>query len=147
MPLLLLLLTTAGCGHGLGPVEPGTTGLEGTVTLVGSWPPDTQLVGVALFARPPMPGDLVLPAAFTSVSDTTLDSFDYRFGDVRAGSYDYLVVAWLEKGVGLFDLESWVELAVHEEPVLITPGVVRRIDLVGDFSRVPGGTPGSGGGR
>ena len=108
------------------------------MTLVGSWPPDTQFVAVALFPRRPTPDDLVLPAAFTSVTDTTLQAFEYRFDQVAGGSYDYLVVAWLAEGVSIFDVEAWVELAVHDGPVLVTPGQVRRIDLTADFSQVPG---------
>ncbi len=112
------------------------------MTLLGDWPPDTQFVGVALFARRPTPDDLELPAAFISFTDTTLTSFEYRFDQVSGGSYEYLVVAWLEEGVSIFDVEAWVELAVHDGPVLVTPGEVRHIDLTADFSVVPqGGGP------
>jgi len=103
-------------------------------------------VALALFSRPPTPEQFEFPAAYTSLSDTTQSSFDYRFDQVAPGVYEYLVVAWLAEGVSIFEVEEWVELAVYEEPVEIHPGGLRRIDLVADFGLVPA-LESAGGGR
>lgn len=145
-PLLVVLLLAAvpGCGHGLGPVGPGTTGLQGRVTFSGTWPADTGLVVVALFPYEPTDVDIVYPVAWQTVTESGLSTFDYVL-QPPAGSYGYLVVAWQRQGDSIFDLSSWVELGVYPDPsdpgvpgtVLVTPGVFGSIDLQADLSVVP----------
>ena len=98
--------------------------------------------------RPPPIGSPLVPHV-TVFKQAPPDSawFDYEWDFSSGGIYRYLVVAWLAEGENLFDFDAWVEIGFYPDPgspdhpgeVLITPGVYRRIDLTGDFSRVPGG--------
>jgi len=141
---VILLAAAPGCGHGLGPVGPGTTGLRGTVTFSGTWPADTGLVVVALFPYKPTDTDIVYPVVWQTVTESGISSFDYVL-QPPAGSYGYLVVAWQRQGDSIFDLSSWVELGYHPDSsdpgipgtVLVTPGVFGDIDLAADLSLVP----------
>ncbi len=144
LPPLIILISVAACGHGLAPVGPGTTGLAGQVTLHGTWPADTGVVAVALFAEKPVSNESGLPVFFTEAPAFGVTSFDFTWA-VPAGAYGYLVVAWMRSGDNILNLASWVELGFYPDPddpsepgpVLITPGNLRRIDLNADFSRVP----------
>lgn len=134
------------CGHGLAPVGPGTTGLQGRVTLAGEWPVDTGIVAVALFEEMPTSSQSALPVIYKEAPEFGASSFDYLW-DLQAGVYAYLVVAWLREGDNLFDFDSWVVLGFHARPgsppvpedILITPGLLSTIDLIGDFANVPPG--------
>ncbi len=133
-----------GCGHGLEPVGPGSTGLGGRVTLQGEWPSDTGVVAVALFVEEPTSNQSDLPVIFTEAPELDSTSFDYLW-DITAGEYGYLVVAWMREGANIFDISSWVIIGLHShpgrpfeaQPVLVSPGALRTIDLIGDFSRIP----------
>ncbi len=136
----------AGCGHGLEPVGPDTTGLGGQVILQGSWPDSTGAVAAALFLEEPTSNESELPIIFTEAPELGVGSFDFLW-DVPAGEYGYLVVAWIRKGANIFDIASWVVIGFHADPgsptaprpVLVTPGAQRTIDLIGDFSLIPAG--------
>ncbi len=65
-----------------------------------------------------------------------------------------MVVAWMREGANIFDITSWVVIGFFSDPgspteprpVLITPGTLRSVDLIGDFSLIPvdvagGGSP------
>jgi len=140
----LLFSATAACDHGLAPVGHGSTGLHGRITLLGQWPPETGIVAVALFKQKPTTPESDLPVAWkTAPADSSW--FDYQWVISGGGGFGYLVVAWLREGDSLFDLDAWVELGFYADPVapeapgeiLITPGEFLRIDLAGDFSKVP----------
>ncbi|MCK4349988.1 MAG: hypothetical protein KAX13_03980 [Candidatus Krumholzibacteria bacterium] len=144
----LLLGAVGACDHGLGPVGRGSTGLQGRVTLIGDWPPDTGIVAVALFKQKPTTSESDLPVVY---KQAPADSawFDYLWEFSTGGSFGYLLVAWLKEGDRLFDLDAWVELGFYAAPgspdepgeVLITPGEIRRIDLTGDFSKCTADVP------
>lgn len=140
----LLISAMTACDHGLAPVGNESTGLHGRVTLLGQWPPDTGIVAVALFKQKPTTPESDLPVIWkTAPADSAW--FDYQWVITGGGSFGYLVVAWLKEGDQLFDVDAWVELGFYADPgspedpaeVLITPGEYRRIDLTGDFSKVP----------
>jgi hypothetical protein len=141
---LLAGVLAAGCGHGLAPVGPDSTGIGGTVTFHGEWPPDTELVVVALFPREPSPLDLVFPVAFQTINQQGISRFDYLL-QPPPGRYEYLVVAWLREGSSIFNYSAWVELGAWEQPeepgvpatVLLGEGIFLTLDMTADFSRVP----------
>lgn len=146
---VFILAAVCACDHGLSPVDEHTTGLHLRVTLVGERPEDTGVVGAALFRTRPTSSESELPAVFKEAPQGSM-SFSCTW-DVTPGVYDYLVVAWLREGEPLFNFDVWVELGLYADPrspdvpakVLITPGVLRHIDLVGDYAKVPppaGGT-------
>ncbi len=151
LPLLILFLLAGGCGYGLAPVGPNTTGLTGQVRLVGAWPEDTGVVAVALFRAEPVSNQSEFPVVFTEAPAFGDSSFTYTW-TLQPGSYGYLVVAWMREGNYLFDLASWIQIGYYPDPadpsepgpVLITPGILRHLDLRADFSLVP---PPSGGTR
>ena len=144
LPPLTGILFAAACGHGLAPVGPGTTGLHGRVTMHGTWPADTGIVAVALFAEKPVSDISEFPVIFSEAPAFGVSSFDFTW-TLPAGAYGYLVVAWMRAGDNILDLASWVELGFYPDPgnpsepgqILITPGVFKRIDLSADFSLVP----------
>jgi len=141
----LTISSLSACDHGMGPVGAGPTGLRGRVTLLGDWPPDTGIVAVALFVEKPVTSESDFPVVFKQAPADS-SQFDYEWEFTTEGSYGYLAVVWLAEGASLFDLAEWVEIGIYIEPespgqpgeVLITPGEFLTIDLIGDFSRVPG---------
>jgi len=149
--ILIFTLLFLGCGHGLDPVGPGSTGLGGRVTLQGAWPIDTGVVAVALFVDEPTSNLSDLPVIFTEAPEPDSTSFEYLW-DIAAGEYGYLVVAWMREGANIFDISSWVVIGFYADPgsptepapVLIIPGTLRTIDLIGDFSLVPAPVAGEG---
>jgi len=114
------------------------------VVLQGTWPADTGVVAAALFLDEPTSNESELPIIFTEAPAFGAASFDYLW-DVPAGEYGYLVVAWMREGANIFDIASWVVIGFHAdpgsptetEPVLVTPGALRTVDLIGDFTLIP----------
>ncbi len=141
----LIISSLSACDHGMGPVGAGPTGLRGRVTLLGEWPPDTGIVAVALFVEKPVSSESDFPVKFKQAPAGS-SQFDYEWEFSAGGVFGYLVVVWLAEGANLFDIGAWVEIGFYAEPgspdqpgeVLITPSEFLRIDLTGDFSRVPG---------
>lgn len=141
----LIILSLSACDHGMGPVGAGPTGLRGRVTLLGDWPLNTGIVAVALFIEKPVSSESDFPVVF-ELAPADSSQFDYEWEFSTGGVFGYLVVVWLAEGASLFDLTAWVEIGLYAESespgqpgeVLITPGEFLRIDLTGDFSRVPG---------
>lgn len=141
----LIISSLSACDHGMGPVGAGLTGLHGRVTLLGEWPPDTGIVAVALFVEKPVSSESDFPVVFKQAPAGS-SQFDYEWEFSMGGVFGYLVVVWLAEGAKLIDIDAWVELGFYAEPespdqpgeILITPGEILRIDLTGDFSRVPG---------
>jgi hypothetical protein len=86
-----------------------------------------------------------LPVVFKEAPADS-SQFDYEWEFSTGGVFGYLAVVWLAEGADLSDIDAWVELGFYAEPespdqpaeVLITPGEFLKIDLTGDFSRVPG---------
>ncbi len=141
----LIILSLSACDHGMGPIGAGPTGLRGRVTLLGEWPPDTGIVVIALFVEKPVSSESEFPIVFKQAPADS-SQFDYEWTFSSGGVFGYLVVVWLAEGANRTDIDAWVELGFYAEPespgqpgeVLITPGEFLRIDLTGDFSRVPG---------
>jgi hypothetical protein len=152
--LLAALFTISGCeiDHGLEPNE-GT--VSGTVTYVGSAPPNTESVRVVIFEKYMTREELLelflsgtLPTFFQSdplpfdVPQTT-----YRISIPR-GRYEWVAVVWLPQGQTLLQA---VEIGAYHRPG--DPGErsaikvealkeLSGIDIVADFNLVAsGGTP------
>lgn len=80
--------------------------ISGQLAYEGSWPDNTELMGIAAYRQ--KPADLLeffRMAALNITLPTQVDTFDYKLA-IPPGSYEYLVVLWLARGASIFDFRE-----------------------------------------
>ena len=87
--------------------------LAGTITYEGTWPGNTELLGIAAYqTRPQTVFDFFRPAALNVSLPTGVTDYDYKLA-TPPGTYEYVAVLWKARGTGLLAFE---ELGFHEQP-------------------------------
>ena len=99
-PLVAVMATAwciliAGCDHGLEAEPEGRTGLTGTLTFEGIWPPGVGHVAVAAYRDfPDVAGDLLKIAGWDTDVEIGVDQYDFEIELDAEGTYSWIVVAW-----------------------------------------------------
>ena len=115
--------------------------VAGRITYAGTWPGNTELLGIAAYAtRPESVFDYFRPAALNVSLPSGVAVYDYRLA-TPPGTYEYVVVLWKARGTALL---AFQELGFHETqagsgvpaPVTVALGdTVRGVDILVDLRR------------
>jgi hypothetical protein len=115
--------------------------ITGQLTYEGSWPDNTELMGIAAYrTRPTNLLEFFRMAALNITLPTQIDSFDYKLA-IPPDSYEYIVVLWLARGASIFDFR---EIGVYEtvpgsgEPAHLTVArgdTARDVNIIVDLSK------------
>jgi len=91
----LLLLSVAGCDHGLAPGPTGITGMAGRLEFVGPWPPQIGEVAVAVYQHHPRElSDFLRLSGYDTGITVGAVTQEYQVELQVEGTYDWVIVAW-----------------------------------------------------
>ena len=115
--------------------------IRGRIEYSGTWPDNTELMGIAAYAEQPQNLLEFFNVAALNISlPPKVDYFDYRLA-VAPGTYQYIVVLWKARGTSAF---AFVELGSHETapgsgiPAAVTAAkgdTVRGVDIFVDLGK------------
>ena len=122
--------------------------IEGEITFEGEWPPDTEIMALAVFPIVPNPQNpfdfLTLQALDIAVPIFREGSYNYRTR-VPGGTYPFVSVFWKGKAGGLLDIRA---IGFHACPgdslsprTVIVPenSTATGVDIVVKLESLPGG--------
>ena len=111
------------------------------ISYEGSWPDNTELMGIAAYTEQPQSIlDFISPAALNISLPTQVDEFDYRLA-TPSGKYRYVVVLWKARGTSIF---AFKEIGVYEtapgsgvagEVTVALGDTARGVDILVDLGR------------
>ena len=122
--------------------------LEGDIHFKGEWPPDSEILALAVFPIVPDPNNqlefLTLQALDFAIPKFREEPFHYRTR-IPAGTFKFIAVFWKGKSSGIFDIRA---IGFHSCPndstapkTVVVPdgGTVTGVDITVDLSSLPGG--------
>ncbi len=137
---LLAIAAFTSCGKGLAPEEAGETGIAGTITFEGTWPPNTGEVRIVVFYSFP-PDDLADLAAFSEPVPVGAESHNYSI-ILEPGTYEAVIAGWrsttefwdFDNILGFFNSDS---NAVSPGHITVKDGeLLTGIDIIADFNNL-----------
>jgi hypothetical protein len=158
LPLTFICILLIGCDRGLEPPPPAELGFAGTVYFVGTWPPDSTIISLWIFASQIYPIDstrvisgllssprtIFLYPSMSQSLPTHIDSIDYSF-PLPAAVYKYIgviqQVSAITNGIRAFRVVGFYK----DSTDILQPGIVRvneekqveGINITVDFDNPP----------